>query len=188
MSGLAGLMARRLCHDFAGPAGAVGTTLEMLGDGPDNELVGLAAESSAALVAILELYRYVLTPSAEPVGGGRARQLVVAWLAARGGPKLDWADNEVAWPAGTAALTAGLAMVAAEAAPHGVTLVVRAGEVETPGVNLPADVTAALGGAPAETTRSALAAVLHEQATSAGILLVAEPGETLRLAAQPTQR
>lgn len=180
-------MARRLCHDFAGPAGAVGTSLEMLGDGPDSELVGLATESNAALIAVLELYRYVLTPSAEPVGGGRARQLVAAWLAARGGPTLDWADDEMPWPAGIAALTAGLAMIAAEAAPRASVLIVRAGEIVTTGV-LPAGVAASLGGAPAATTRAALAAVLCEQAAAGGIALTAEPGETLRLAVRTRSR
>lgn len=168
---LAALLARRLCHDFAGPAGAIGTAVDMLGDGADPELLALAADSSVALTAALELYRYVLTPAAEPLASGRAKALVAAWLAARGEMTLDWADDEAPWPPGFAALTAGLVMVAAEAAPRGTVLAVEVGNVVAAGTTLPDEVVAALAGGPATTTRAALAGVLAEQARDAGVEL-----------------
>lgn len=180
---LAALLARRLCHDFAGPAGAIGTAVDMLGDAGDPELIALTADSAQALTAALELYRYILTPSSEPVGGGRARQLLAAWLAARGGPGMAWPEDGEPWPPGFAALTAGLAMVAAEAAPRTATLRIEDGVVSVGKTLLPADVAAALGGGPADTTRAALAGVLAAQAAAGGIALAVEPGEPLRLVA-----
>lgn len=180
---LAALMARRLCHDFAGPAGAIGTAIDMLGDEGDPELLSLTSDSAAALTAALELYRYVLTPSADPVGGGRARQLLAGWLATRGGPGLDWPDDAEAWPPGFAALTAGLAMVAAEAAARTATLRVEDGAVAIDNTILPAEVIVALTGGPATTTRAALAGVLAAQAASTGIELAVEAGDPLRLVA-----
>ena len=173
---LAALLARRLCHDFAGPAGAIGTAVDMLAESPDPELIELAADSSAALTAALELYRYVLSPAPEPLSGGRAKTLVAAWLAARGEVTLNWEDDEVPWPPGFAALTAGLAMVAAEAAPRGTVLYVEVGNVVAPGTTLPPEVTAALGGGPATTTRASLAGVLANQARNSGVEL--ETGDT----------
>ncbi|QXQ06103.1 hypothetical protein KX816_18255 [Sphingosinicellaceae bacterium] len=168
---LAALLARRLCHDFAGPAGAIGTAVDMLGDAPDPELLELAADSSAALTAALELYRYVLTPSAEPLAAARAKALVSAWLASRGEVTLDWSDEDAPWPPGFAALTAGLAMVAAEAAPRGTVLVIEVGNVVATGTTLPGEVVAALGGELVTTTRASLAGVLAEQARDAGVVL-----------------
>lgn len=180
---LAALLARRLCHDFAGPAGAIGTAVDMLGDGADPELISLTVDSAAALTAALELYRYVLTPSAEPVGGGRARQLLDGWLTARGGPGLDWPEDGEAWPPGFAALTAGLAMVAAEAAPRNANLRIEDGVVAVDQTALPAEVVTALTGGAAGTVRAALAGVLAAQAAEAGIALSVETGEPLRLVA-----
>ena len=180
---LAALLARRMCHDFAGPAGAIGTAVDMLGDAGDPELVSLTADSAVALTAALELYRYVLTPSTEPVGGGRARQLLAGWLAARGGPGLDWPEDGEAWPPGFAALTAGLAMVAAEAAPRTATLRIEDGEVSVGKTSLPSDVAMALTGGTATSTRAALAGVLAAQAAGGGIALAVEAGEPLRLIA-----
>lgn len=168
---LAALLARRLCHDLAGPAGAIGTAVDMLAEAPDPELLELAADSSMALTAALELYRYVLTPATEPLAGGRAKALAAAWLAARGEVTVEWPDDEAPWPPGFAALTAGLVMIAAEAAPRGTVLMVEVGNVSAPGTTLPADVAAALAGGPATTTRAALAGVLAHQAGEVGVVL-----------------
>lgn len=178
---LATLMVRRLCHDFAGPAGAIGTSLEMLSEAADPELVALAAESSAALVASLELYRYVMSSTAEPVGGGRAKRLVTQWLAARGDITAIWPDDEGPWASGLATLTAGLAMVAAEAAPRGTVLAVGEGVVIAPGTSLPVEVGRALSGYDATSTRAALAGVLAAQAAALG-MIIDSGGDPLRLA------
>lgn len=183
MTSLAALMARRLCHDFAGPAGAIGTAVEMLGDAGDPELVALTTDSSAALSAALELYRFVLTPSTEPVGGGRARSLVAAWLATRGDLKLEWEQDGDNWPPGFASLTAGLAMVVAEVAPRNGTVRVENGAVSASGTSLPPEVAAALVGEPAANTRAALAAVLADQAASAGVRITVDTAPELRLTA-----
>ena len=157
----------------------------MLGDAPDPELISLALDSSTALSAALELYRFVLTPGSDPVSGGRARGHVAAWLASRGEVTLDWdATDEAPWPPGFAALTAGLAMVAAEAAPRGTVLAVEVGNVVAPGTSLPSEVGLALGGGPATTTRAALAGVLANQARNAGIEIEAvEANGAVRLTA-----
>lgn len=183
MTSLAALMARRLCHDFAGPAGAIGTAVEMLGDAGDPELVALTTDSSAALSAALELYRFVLTPSKEPVGGGRARSLVGGWLATRGDLQLEWEDDGGNWPPGFASLTAGLAMVVAEVAPRHGTVRVENGVVSAAGTTLPPEVAAALIGEPAANTRAALAAVLADQAASTGVRITVETAPELRLTA-----
>lgn len=168
---LAALIVRRLCHDFAGPAGAIGTALDMLGEAPDPELISLALDSSTALTAAIELYRYVVTPAAEPLPGGRAKTLAAAWLATRGEVTLDWPDDETPWPPGFAALTAGLVMVAAGAAPRGTRLAVEVGDVVAPGTTLPPDIVAALAGETVMTTRAALAGALAEQAQETGVTL-----------------
>ena len=188
MSGdLAALLARRLCHDFAGPTGAIGTALEMLGDGPDRELVLLGADSARALAAALELYRYVLTPSAADDGAGRARVLVEAWAGARGGPVIDWRDYGADWCPGMAQLVAGLAMLVAEATPHQQTVTIADGSASAAGAMLGTDMLLALAGEPATTTRASLPAVLAAQATAArlGIDASADP---LRLGAYQSSR
>ena len=186
---LAALIARRLCHDFAGPAGAIGTAVDMLGEASDPELLALATDSSKALSAAIELYRYVLTPAAEPLPAARARTLVVAWLASRGEMTIAWPNAEEQWPPGFAALTAGLVMIAAAAAPRGAVLAVEVGEVIAPETTLPPEIAAALSGAAATTTRAALAGVLAEQAWEAGIKLETGTAEgTTRITASYRSR
>lgn len=183
-SDLPSLVARRLCHDFAGPVGAIGAALDMLAEvvgEQDAELVTLVADSAGGLSAALRLYRFALAPSAEPVGGGTARAVVVEWLKTRDAPALDWPDGG-AWPAGIAELTAGLVMCAAETAPRGGTLTVAAGSVRLTAatITLPDGFAAVLAGtAPATTTRLAIAGCLAAQAAAlgGGIAVEAAQGE-----------
>ena len=168
---LAALLARRLCHDFAGATGAIATALEMLDENPDPELIALGIDSAKALTSALELYRYVLTPSAADAGTGQARALIEAWLAARGGPGLEWTADDAAWGPGHAQLVAGLAMVVAEATPHHAAINVAGSAVAAPGAALGPDIIAALHGDPATTTRAALAAAVAAQAAAAGLAI-----------------
>lgn len=172
-AGLAMLLIRRLAHDFAGPVGAIGTAIEMLGDGDDGELIALAADSARELGALLRLLRFIMAPAEG--SGGEARILLSAWLEMRDAPRIDWHDDSD-WPAGVASLTAGLAMMASEAARGGV-LSVEAGKITLVGaaINFSEPLAAILEGrANAETTAHAIAGVLASQAAAVGTKLRVE--------------
>lgn len=168
------LVARRLCHDLAGPAGAIATVVEMLGDGPaDPELQLLLADSSATLLAMLRLHRFVL-------GGGDSsdyRACFEAWAATRGGLDLHWEGRHQLAPA-HAALLLGLAMIAAEAAPAAATLTISEAAATITGARLSLDpqIAAALGGATATTSKGALAALLYQAAAGQGRSVATDAG------------
>lgn len=174
MSELATLVARRLCHDLAGPTGAIATVVEMMGDGAaDPELRSLLADSSATLLATLRLHRFVL-------GGGESgdyRACFTQWAATREGIELHWQGEPQLAPAG-AALLLGLAMIAAEAAPGAATLTVGETKVTVTAARLSLDpqIAAALGGVAATTSKSALAAMLYQTAAGQGRTIVVDAG------------
>ena len=160
------LLARRLCHDLAGPVGAVGTAVEMLGDGGDPELVALAADGVAALSALLRLLRFAVSDDG---ASGEARSLVTAWLATRDAPTLIWADTGD-WPPGVAPLTAGLALIGGEALRKGSMHVARGSlRLETPAIGVDDALAAVLEGhVSASTTVHAVAAILAARAAALG--------------------
>ncbi len=172
MSELATLAARRLCHDLAGPAGAIATVVELMGEGAtDPELQSLLADSSAALLATLRLHRFVL-------GGGDAsdyRACLREWIATREGVELHWTSDRQHAPA-AAALLLGLAMIAAEAAPGVATLTVADTGVTIAAARLSFDpqIAAALAGMPATTPKGSLAALLSHAAAAQGRTITAE--------------
>jgi len=176
MSELATLVARRLCHDLAGPAGAIATVVELMGEGAtDPELQSLLADSSAALLATLRLHRFVL-------GGGDAsdyRACLRAWVATREGVELHWTGDQQHAPA-AAALLLGLAMIAAEAAPGAATLTVADTGVTVDAARLSFDpqIAAALAGAPATTPKGSLAALLSHAAAGQGRRVIADSTPT----------
>ncbi len=91
---LAQLLCTRLCHDMAGPVGAVAAGVELIGGDPtqvDTETLGLIGNSSAAAALKLKFMRVALG-----LAGGAA-----------GDPKalLDGYLETVAGPAGKTALT-----------------------------------------------------------------------------------
>jgi histidine phosphotransferase ChpT len=175
---LASLVARRLCHDFAGPVGAVTTALDMMADGSDPELLSLVTDSAASLSASLRLYRFTLAPSQEPASSGVARDLFADWAKAQEGITLDWAGGADDWPAGVAELTTGLGIIAVEAAQRGGRLTVTQGRVrvETPLLVVEPDLAQVLGGAlQPSTTRLAIAGVIAAQAAAAGLAIRVEP-------------
>ena len=187
---LVSLITRRLCHDFAGPVGAVTAALDMLAEGNDPELLALVADSAASLSASLRLYRFALAPGAGPVASGTARALFCDWAKSRPDLIVDWrGDSE--WPAGVAELTTGLAIVAAEAATRGGRLIVREGRVRLDAEIVRAesgleDVLA--GNALPRATDLAIAGALAAQAASLGVALrVTRDEDGLALAAyQPS--
>jgi histidine phosphotransferase ChpT len=90
---LAQLLCTRLCHDLAGPVGAVAAGVELIGGDPtqvDAETLGLIGNSSAAAAMKLKFMRAAL-------GGGAAAQNPQALL--------DGYLESVAGPSGKAAVT-----------------------------------------------------------------------------------
>jgi len=171
MTELAGLVARRLCHDFAGPIGAISTALDLLEEDSNNEILGLIRDSARGLAASLRLYRTVLSPGDGALANHEARHLLSDWIAARSGVVLHWQVEGDQLEAMRAATLLGLAVVACEALTRGGTLTVGNDFVEVDGANLRLDreVQNALGGATTATTpRAALARLVVANADADG--------------------
>ncbi len=94
---LAQLLCTRLCHDLAGPVGAVAAGVELIGDDPsaaDPETLSLIGSSSAAASRKLKFLRTALGSA----GGGASsdlKNLVDGYLMAVAGPG---GKTEVQWP------------------------------------------------------------------------------------------
>ncbi|MGE4062759.1 MAG: histidine phosphotransferase family protein [Rhodospirillaceae bacterium] len=94
---LAQLLCTRLCHDLAGPIGAVAAGVELIGDDPamaDAETIGLIGDSSSAASRKLKFLRAAMGLSQNTTGD--LKGLVDGYIAATAGPG---ARIEVAWPA-----------------------------------------------------------------------------------------
>lgn len=163
---IAQLLCSRVCHDLAGPAGAVNTGIEFLGDGGDDEALALLSQSGGQLNDRLAFYRLAFGR-----GGGdgsqaasMARNTAFAFLAG-GRVALDWPE-EVAQaadgrlPADGIKLLMTLVVLGTEALPRGGRLAVRAADMDDglgfaltaagPGASLRDGIAAALMGAAAE--------------------------------------
>jgi histidine phosphotransferase ChpT len=104
---LAQLLCTRLCHDLAGPVGAVAAGVELIGEDPqaaDAETLGLIGSSSAAASRKLKFLRAALGSA----GGAPLdlKTLLDGYLDAVAGPS---GRPEVHWPAATALLGAAQA-------------------------------------------------------------------------------
>jgi histidine phosphotransferase ChpT len=104
---LAQLLCTRLCHDLAGPVGAVAAGVELIGDDPqaaDAETLGLIGSSSAAASRKLKFLRAALGAA----GGAPLdlKSLLDGYLEAVAGPS---GRPEVHWPAANAMLGAAQA-------------------------------------------------------------------------------
>lgn len=165
MSELAKLIARRLCHDLSGPAGAIASVVEMMADGTDAELLALLADSSRTLVATLRLYRFIHNNDA----AGDWQACLAEWVATREGVTLAWGNVEGV-AGDRAALLLGLALTALEAAPGDAVLTVDTTGVGVTAARLMFDawVGATLEGGPPATPRTSLAAMLHDAAVDQG--------------------
>jgi histidine phosphotransferase ChpT len=98
---LAQLIATRLCHDLAGPVGAVAAGVELVGDDPaaaDAETLALIGASSAAASRKLKFLRTAFgTPATASLGAlADAQAAVAGYLAATAGPA---GAPALAWPA-----------------------------------------------------------------------------------------
>ncbi|OIQ91274.1 hypothetical protein GALL_268080 [mine drainage metagenome] len=163
---LAELLCARLCHDLAGPVGAVATGAELLEDEGDGmsgmaaEALALLAGSAAAAGARLRFLRLALGAATGPQPMGPLKDVAAAFLAGSGAAdsiRLDWAiPAKATWDGGKVkilfnllllardCLPRGGAIVAAEAADGGLSL-----RAEGPGAR-PGDQAAALNAASPE--------------------------------------
>lgn len=97
---LAQLLCTRLCHDLAGPIGAVAAGVELIGDDPamaDAETIGLIGDSSSAASRKLKFLRAALGLSQNAASD--LKGLVDGYIAATAGPG---GRIEVTWPSAAA--------------------------------------------------------------------------------------
>jgi histidine phosphotransferase ChpT len=203
---LAQLLCTRLCHDLAGPIGAVAAGVELTAGDPsqvDAETLGLIGNSSAAASRKLKFLRAALgVPAAHAGAVGDLRSLVAGFLeatAGRGGPAaLRWPSD-----AAVAALAArhgdlapqlvlNLCLLAHEAQPACRTLTLSLGDGEA-AIRVSAegeaaraaawrpDIAAAIAGEGVANAKTVHAHFLHKLATRArGRLALAADGAILR--------
>lgn len=119
MTELARLVARRLCHDLAGPIGAIATAVDLLGDDDNGEIRALISDSARGLTASLRLFRYTLAPGNAPVATHDMLCVLRDWLMMREIVTLDWRVTDETLAAKHAALVLGLSTIAAEALSRG---------------------------------------------------------------------
>lgn len=173
---LAPLLVKWLTHDLATPIATVMTASELLGDTADAEINDLVSAGAQRLGARLRLIRAALAPGDAPIGGSAFRKLI-----SQGIP-----DSPLTWnvlaDAGDlrAALIAGVAMLMADVrrgqpliiAPDSVRWQIDGGQGDAV---FPAAVAAALSGAPATDSRSAIAEMLVAAAARVGVTLAVMP-------------
>jgi histidine phosphotransferase ChpT len=102
---LAQLLCTRLCHDLAGPIGAVAAGVELIGDDPamaDAETIGLIGDSSSAASRKLRFLRAALGLAQNT--GGDLKGLLDGYVAATSGPGT---RIEVTWPSAATLEKAG---------------------------------------------------------------------------------
>jgi histidine phosphotransferase ChpT len=127
---IAQLLCSRLCHDLAGPAGAVNAGVEFLseGIGEASEAAGLALQAAHQMTRRLEFYRAAFGRA----GGAAlddAKRLASGFLA-EGGIVLDWPDGPdqqelVADMPSVSKLVLNMILLGFESLPRGGTLGVR---------------------------------------------------------------
>ena len=163
---LAQTLCTRLCHDLAGPVGAVNSGAELLreeGDTPDPQIITLMADSAASVTTRLRFLRAVMgTPGGrglDPVG---AQALLAEYLAVAcggRGPALDWSvtlDGEARERVRPLVqVVLNLCLVALEAMPRAERLGVRALSLRS--ATVLADGTGHPRAAPLEALRAGLA-------------------------------
>ncbi|SDH46646.1 histidine phosphotransferase family protein [Roseospirillum parvum] len=119
---LAQLLATRLCHDLAGPLGAVGAGVELLaeeGGAPDAATLSLIVDSQRAMSARLRFLRAALgwTASGAPLTGPAGRDLLAALLAHQvPAVELAWGIDPTA-PSGGLRLALNVALVGLDTLP-----------------------------------------------------------------------
>lgn len=122
---LAGLLCSRLCHDLAGPIGALQNGMELMAEDDDPDLqaqaLDLVALASGQAGRKLRFYRLVFgagTGAGEDVSGEECRA-ALAGLLEGGRVQLDWGLAEGPWRRPQARLLLALALVAVQGMPRG---------------------------------------------------------------------
>jgi hypothetical protein len=164
---LAPLLVKWLTHDLATPIATVMTASELLGDTADAEINGLVSDAAKRLGGRLRLIRAALAPGDAPIGGAAFRRLLE-----EGVP-----DSAMTWtiPADAAELCApliaGAALLMADVR-RGQPLTIAPDSVRwATNAAFSDSVAAALGGAPASDSRSAIAEMLVATAARFGLAL-----------------
>jgi len=134
---LAELLCARLCHDLAGPVGAVATGAELLGEegemagGMAAEALALLESSAFAASARLRFLRLALGGAGGRLASSALKDLVANFLASLGtgaeALALDWQDGgQEPWEAEPVKLLLNLVLLAKDCLPRGGRLEVRA--------------------------------------------------------------
>jgi len=185
------LLCARLCHDLAGPLGAVASGVELLGEDPDPDIVGLVASSAATAVARLRFLRVVLGPAGPLRPGEEIRRLARAYLDAAAPLRfdLDWHSAGAEIEGQRIRLVLALVMVARDALPRGGTIRVTLAAAapgrhglsvgfQGSGAEVSAEARAALSGQSAPNgPRTAPAGWVARLAARSGATVVVEIGE-----------
>jgi histidine phosphotransferase ChpT len=127
---IAQLLCSRLCHDFAGPAGAVNAGVEFLSDGVGeaSEAVDLALQAAHQMTRRLEFHRVAFGRAGRATLDD-AKRLASGFLV-ESGIVLDWPDDpgpqeSVAGTPSISQLVLNMILLGVESLPRGGTLVVR---------------------------------------------------------------
>lgn len=125
---LVGLIASRICHDFAGPIGALSNGIELLADEQDadvrREFTTILSSTAANLAVRIRLYRSMVGSGADRdiVQSSEARGVLAGVLDAECKIALDWAIGDDVFTKAEERLLLSLAILGAEAMPRGGTL------------------------------------------------------------------
>lgn len=206
---LIALLCTRLCHDLAGPIGAVSAGVELLSDDADPafvvEATALLRHSADASSARLKFFRAAFGEPGRSSLSGPARGLIVGYIGAlSGGITLDWRDQGGGLGGGgaregeAARLLLTMSLVAVDCLCGGGGLIVelqpagpssRRFAVTASGLRVALDpaVRAALEGRrDGLSARSAPAYLLHRLAAAGGGVVIEEtPGRVLLAAGHP---
>lgn len=169
------LLVKWLTHDFATPIATVMTASELLGDTADSEINGLITDAARRLGGRLQLVRAALAPGSGPMSAKGLEKLLRAGL--EGTPLVLNLGDDFTASGPQAAFIAGAAMLLADLRRGQPLVVGRAGAHWTAPAAWPETVVAAINGAPAADSRSALATMVVRAAWMAGVTLnVADNG------------
>jgi len=124
-----------VCHDLAGPVGAVGTGAELLaeedmGAGMASDALSLLASSAATAGSRLRFLRMALGSGGGAVAGRQLHELIVNFLAVplsgSEGVRVDWQDGQAGlWNSGAAKLLLNMVLLARDCLPRGGAVLVR---------------------------------------------------------------
>lgn len=188
---LAELLAARLCHELAGPLGALAGTLELAIEDADAAGFALALEQAAAAAARLRLLRAAWGLPGDTLDVAELRALLVGRpSAARVELDLDGLDSGTAYPPEVARLLLNVVLLATEGLPYGGTIVLAQQPPDQLVVQLrgdraawPSSFAAMLDGVAPGTAemRDLQAALTTLMARDAGIALRLPPGHPLQL-------